>query len=150
MEQNEYTYFHSQIKARVHQLRLELKVNNKGNKSISKYVLRIREIVYSLLAVRDPITERDQINVILQGLPNTFIMMIYYKGGPTYICYVEALLNQHEIQLDKFRQELSTPSVSDSIAQAITNHSLVEILETLAPINTLVVGGTLIVVDGME
>lgn len=39
-----YKHFHSQMKVRVCQLRAELKTIKKGNKSISQYVLRIREI----------------------------------------------------------------------------------------------------------
>lgn len=86
------------MKARVHQLHLELKTSKKGNKTISEYVMRIRVIVDSLFAIGDPISERDQIDAISQGLPeeyNPFIMMIYRKGEPTYIYDVEALLYVH-------------------------------------------------------
>lgn len=60
-----HKHFLSQIKARVHQLRVELKTIKKGNKPISEYVLRIRAIVYFLLAIGDPIFERDKVDSIL-------------------------------------------------------------------------------------
>lgn len=61
--------------------------------------------IYSLLDIGDHISERDQTNEILQGLPeeyNPFIMMIYGKLELTNIYYVEALFYVQEAQLDKF------------------------------------------------
>lgn len=61
--------------------------------------------IYSLLDIGDHISERDQTNEILQGLPeeyNPFIMTIYGKLELTNIYYVEALFYVQEAQLDKF------------------------------------------------
>lgn len=60
-----HKHCNAQMKARVHQLRVKLKMIKKGTQSISEFVLHIRSIVDSLLAIGDPISERDQINVIL-------------------------------------------------------------------------------------
>ncbi|KAI5447683.1 hypothetical protein KIW84_015223 [Lathyrus oleraceus] len=45
------------MKARVRQLRVELKSTTKGNKSITEFVLRIKAIANSLLVVGDSIFE---------------------------------------------------------------------------------------------
>lgn len=60
-----HIHYNSQMKVRIHQLWLELKTGKKGNRSIFEYVLRIRTIADSLLAIGDPISERDQIDSIL-------------------------------------------------------------------------------------
>lgn len=57
------------MRAQVHQLRSELKIRNKGNQSIYVYVLGTGVIDVSLLAIGDPIFEREKIDVILQGHP---------------------------------------------------------------------------------
>lgn len=62
-----HQYSKAQMKARVCQLRVELK-STKGNKSITEFVLRIKEINF-LLVVGDLITEQYQIDNILDGLP---------------------------------------------------------------------------------
>ncbi|CAI8612920.1 unnamed protein product [Vicia faba] len=108
-----HKHFNSQIKAQFHQLRYKLKTSKKGTRSISKYILRIRTIANSLLAIGDPISEWDQVNAILQGLPeeyNSFIMMVYRKCDLTDMYEVEALLYIQEAQLDKYKQELATSS----------------------------------------
>lgn len=56
------------MKAQVHQLRAELKMSKKGTKTTYELFLRIRAIAYSVMEIRDPISERDQIDSILQGL----------------------------------------------------------------------------------
>lgn len=77
-----HQHFRARMKVIVHQLRVKLRMVKKVNKTIFEHVLRIRVIADSLLAIGDPISERDQVDSILQGLPkeyNPFIMMIYEK-----------------------------------------------------------------------
>ena len=114
-----HKHFNAVMKARVHQLRSELKTTKKGTRSISEYVLRIRAIADALLAIGDPISERDQIDSILQGLPeeyNPFVMMTYGKGELSSIYDVEALLYVQEAQLDKYRQELALTTATANLA----------------------------------
>lgn len=94
-----HKHFNLQMKARMHHLCVELKMSKKGSKSIYEYVLRIRAIVDSFLAVDDPISERGQVDAILQGFPeeyNHFTLMVYNKGEPTDIYDVKALLYVQE------------------------------------------------------
>lgn len=46
-------YFNAQMKARIRQLRVELKSTKKGNRSIPEFVLRIKVIANSVLVVGD-------------------------------------------------------------------------------------------------
>lgn len=90
-----HRHYNAYMKAKVHQLHAELKMIKKGTQSIFEFMLHIRSIVDSLLAIGDPISERDQINVILQGLPKDyipFIMMAYNKTEPMDIYEVGGLL----------------------------------------------------------
>jgi histone deacetylase 1/2 len=115
-----HKYFNSVLKARARQLRSELKNTKKASRSISEYLLRIKSLVNSLIAVGDNVTEREQIDAILDGLPedfNSFVMMMYSKTDEFAVEDLEALLLLQEAQFDKFRQELATPAVSANIAQ---------------------------------
>lgn len=44
-------------------------MGNRGTRSISEYVVHIHAIVDSLMTIKDPIFECDQIDLILQGCP---------------------------------------------------------------------------------
>lgn len=105
------------MKARVHQLKSEMNTSKKDTRPI--YVLCIRTIANSLLEIDDHISESNQVDAILQGLPeeyNPFIMMIYNKGDSIDIYDVEALLYVQEAQLDKYKQQLITLSATANIA----------------------------------
>lgn len=51
--------------------------------------------------------------------------MIYKKVESTYKYDVKSLFCVQDAELDKFFQELSTPSAIANVAQAITNHKFV-------------------------
>lgn len=97
-----HTHFHATMKAKVRQLRAELKSTKKGTKSVSKYVLRIKAIYDSLVSIGDSITEQDQIDAILEGLPEEygpFIMLIYSRTDSPSVTDLESLLMVQEAQL---------------------------------------------------
>lgn len=56
-----HSHFQSQMRAKVRQLRSELKNNKKGNRHINEYVLRIKLIVDSLVAIGDSVNEQDHV-----------------------------------------------------------------------------------------
>ncbi|PNX63257.1 retrovirus-related Pol polyprotein from transposon TNT 1-94, partial [Trifolium pratense] len=114
-----HKYFNAHLKAKVRQLRSELKTIKKGTKTITEFVLRVRAIADTLLSVGDSVTEQDQIDSILDGLPeeyNPFVMMIYGRSDSPSLYDIEGLLLVQESQLEKFRQELMVPNVSANIA----------------------------------
>lgn len=70
-----------------------------------KVVLRIKVIVNSLLVVGVLISEQDQIDSILDGLPkeyNLFVMQMYGSRFSLSLCDVEELLYVQEVHLDMF------------------------------------------------
>lgn len=71
--------------------------------------------------IGDPISEQDQIDTILDGLPeeyNSFGMMVYGRPDSMAIFDIEALLLVQEAQLDKFCQELAISNASVNVAQS--------------------------------
>nr|KYP36809.1 hypothetical protein KK1_042047 [Cajanus cajan] len=116
-----HKHYYSHLHAKKRQLRSELKSSKKGpSQPISEYILRIREIINSLIVVGDLVTDQDQIDTILDGLPedyNSFIMMIYGRSDSISVTDVESLLLVQEAQLEKYRQDLTSPSVSVNVVQ---------------------------------
>lgn len=103
----------------MHQLRSELKNVKKGTQSISEYLLKIKAIVDALVAIGDPISDQDHIDAVLEGLPeeySPFVMMIYSRIDPPSIHDIESLLMVQEVQLEKFKHDLSSGSVSANVA----------------------------------
>ncbi|MCH95282.1 retrovirus-related Pol polyprotein from transposon TNT 1-95, partial [Trifolium medium] len=114
-----HKYFNSVLKSRARQLRSELKNTKKLSRSINEYLLRIKSIVNSLTAVGDFVSESEQVDSILEGLPeefNSFVMMIYSRVDTPTVEDVEALLLLQEAQFEKFKQELTNPTVSANVA----------------------------------
>lgn len=73
---------------------------------MSEYLMKLKEIVDSLIAIGDPVIEQDHIDVILEGLPeeyNSFVMMIYSRSDNPSVSNIETLLHVQEAQFDKFR-----------------------------------------------
>ncbi|MCI19265.1 retrovirus-related Pol polyprotein from transposon TNT 1-103, partial [Trifolium medium] len=107
-----HKYFNFVLKSRARQLRSELRNTKKLARSVSEYLLRIKSIVNSLTAVGDVVSEQEQVNAILEGLPeeyNSFVMMVYSRSDSPNVEDVEALLLLQEAQFEKFKQELANP-----------------------------------------
>jgi histone deacetylase 1/2 len=88
---------------------------------VNEYLLRIKTIINSLVAVGDVLSEQEHVDAILEALPeefNSFVMMIYSRFESPTVEDVEALLLLQEAQFEKFKQELSNPSVSANVAQS--------------------------------
>lgn len=112
------------MRAKVRQLRCELKSTKKGTKNISEYLLKIKNIVDSLTAIGDPISNQDHLDAVLEGLPeeyNPFVMMIYSRLDTPSISEVEGLLLVQEVQFEKFRQEQVAGSMTVNVAQGPQN-----------------------------
>lgn len=115
-----HKHFQSLMKAKIRQLRSEMKNTKKGSRSISEFVLRIKCIADSLIATGECVSEQDQVDAILEGLPeeyNSFIMMMYARTDPMTVTDVESLLLVQESQFEKFKTELTPNSVSVNVAQ---------------------------------
>lgn len=83
------------MKARVCQLRVELKSIKKGTNSVIEFVLCAKAIANSLLVVGDVVSEHDQIDFILNDLheeSNPLVIPMYDVHEPESLYDVEALL----------------------------------------------------------
>lgn len=77
-----HTHYYATLKAKVRQLRSELKTTKKGNRSIAKYTLWIHALADSLIAIRETISDQELLDVVIDGLPeeyNTFVMMMHAR-----------------------------------------------------------------------
>jgi hypothetical protein len=60
-----------------------LKTVKKGTKTITEFILRVRAVANTLISIGDSVSEQDQIDSILDGLPeeyNPFVMMMYGRS----------------------------------------------------------------------
>lgn len=70
--ENIQTYFASHTKAWVQQLKAKLRNTSEGSKPISKYLLRIKVLVNSLVSIGCSVSEPEHIGVILGGLSTKY------------------------------------------------------------------------------
>ncbi|GAU35295.1 hypothetical protein TSUD_54540 [Trifolium subterraneum] len=81
---------------------------NTLTRPVSEYLLRIKSIVNSLIAMGEVITEQDQVDAILDGLPedfNSFVMMVYSRFDTPTVEDVEANVAQIESRQNQYNQE---------------------------------------------
>ena len=80
-----HNHFHAKTKAKSRYLRTELRNTRKGECSIGEFLTRIKTIVDSLLAIGQPVSVQEQIDVILEGLPSE------YGGGKGRVNMIEEI-----------------------------------------------------------
>lgn len=117
------------MKAKVRQLRSKLKNTKKGTHTINEFVLHMKAICDSLVAIGDSISEKDQIDAILEGLPEEygpFVMMIYGRSDSPSVSDIESSLLLQEAQLDKFKTELTTATISVNVGQTASDSNTFE------------------------
>lgn len=116
-----HKFFRAQMNARSKQLRSELKSITKGNRSISEYLARIQTIVDILMSIGDPVSHRDHLEAIVEGLPEEYgalAAIIQYRTDLCDILDAESMLLSHEAKLDKHKKLLlADPLVN--VAQAV-------------------------------
>ena len=101
------TYFASRTKAKIKQLKTQLKSIKKEGSSIADYVLKIKKVVDSLDAVGAPVSIEEHIEVILDGLPEGcchLITTVLSRTVPYSVDELEALLMAHEERLGKYKK----------------------------------------------
>lgn len=88
--------------------------------------MRILCIVDILESIDDPISHRDQLEAILDGLPeesNALASIIRYRPSLCPIIEAESMLLDHEAKLDKSKKTVLTEPLSISAAQASPHNS---------------------------
>jgi hypothetical protein len=116
-------FYRTQITAKSRELRSELKCIMKGEKSISEFLARIQQIANILESIGDPISLRDHMEAILEGLPeeyNAISTVIQYResDGPCPVLVAEAMLLSHEARLERMKKSPLPDLVSVNVAQA--------------------------------
>jgi histone deacetylase 1/2 len=140
---NEINDFHSaQMQAQSTQLRSELKSLVKGSLTTSEYLRKIKSIVNTLISIGDPVSFRDHLDLIFDGLPEEFsplMALVFNRGIPCSINDVESMIVSHEARLDRVKKKQSGDSlISVNVAQATVN-----------PVNTSSVNATALVTQSM-
>nr|KYP39759.1 hypothetical protein KK1_038920 [Cajanus cajan] len=105
------TYFASLTKARVKQLKIQLR-GIKKSMAINQYLLEINKIVNTLVAIRSPLNTIEHIDAIFDGFPeeyDPFITSIFKRTEEYSIEKIEALLIVQEKRLEKHKRSDSVP-----------------------------------------
>lgn len=83
-------------------MRTELRNTTLEGRTVSEFLLRIQAILDSLASVGDPVSVREHLDVILQGLPRDYesvVTLVSSKLVPLNVAEIEALLLSHEARL---------------------------------------------------
>lgn len=76
-------------------MRAELKNTKKGNRSVNEFISRVRALASSLAASGDRVSDRDLVDVVLDGLPkeyNSLILFAFSKHDSLDLTKLESLL----------------------------------------------------------
>ena len=98
------TYFASHTKARVQQLKIELRNTSKGAQSVAESLLHINAQVNSLVSIGYVVSEQEHIEVIFGGLSidyDAFVTSITTRSDPYSVVEIEAHLMAQEARIEK-------------------------------------------------
>lgn len=118
-EIHKYKFAHINAKSR--KLRSELKSITKGEKTATEYLACIQRIMDVLESIDDPILHNDQIEAILDGLPeeyNDLASIIQYRPHLCPIIEAESMLISHEGKLETAKKTVVTEPIFVNVAQA--------------------------------
>jgi histone deacetylase 1/2 len=79
------TYFASQTKASIKQLKIQLRGIRKTS-SISDYLLEIKKIVDKLVAIGNPLSAEEHVDAIFDGLPEEYDSFVTFVLSRTEPC----------------------------------------------------------------
>jgi len=100
-----HTYYASQLRAKTKKLKVLLRTP-KRNRTINAYILGTKKIVATLAAIGAPISTKEHIEVLLDGLSEeyeAFITLVLTRVDPYTVEKIEALLLSQEERLEKFK-----------------------------------------------
>lgn len=96
-------HFASQTRAKIKQLKTQLRTTRKGTLKMNEFLLKVKSVVDSLAAVGNPIPINDYIEVILDGLPNEYdsvVTTVISKTDAYTVDEIETLLLAQEHRLE--------------------------------------------------
>ena len=84
------------------QLRLEFQTTRKGSLTMMEYILKLKSLADNLAAIREPVTDRDQILKLLGGLRanyNSIVAFLTAREDEMSLHSVHSILLTHEQRL---------------------------------------------------
>jgi hypothetical protein len=117
-----FKYFHKQTRVRARHLHVELHAHTLANSTIKEFLLRIRKTVDELGSIGDPIPVSHHIDVILEGLPFDYalvVSVIESRFDLLDLDEVEVLLIAHEVRLNKFKKQTITDAASLNLTHSV-------------------------------
>lgn len=117
-EIHKYVLVHTDVKSR--QLHSKLNSITKCEKSIYEYLARVQRIIDILESIDDPVSHRDQLEVILEGFPDEFNVLasiIQYRATLCPIVKAQSMHLDHEAKLEKSKKSTLTRPMSVNIMQ---------------------------------
>lgn len=100
-------YFASQTRAKIKQLKTQLKAIKKQGSTAAEYLIKIKKTIDALAAVGVPISTKDHIEVILDGLNEDygpFITIVLSRKDLFSVDELEVLLITQDEILDLFKK----------------------------------------------
>lgn len=70
-------YFHKQTHAKAKQLHIKLRCTLLENRTVQEYLLLIRNFIDNLASIGDPVPSNQHLDVILEGLPQKFSLLLF-------------------------------------------------------------------------
>lgn len=90
----------------------ELRNTKKDDRSISEFIRRVKALVDALYSIGDPVSDQEQLDVILEGLPEEYnfpINLDSTRYDSSDLDELEALLLAQEVRLDRYKQTEKMP-----------------------------------------
>ena len=118
------SHFHGLTRARTMQLRLELRTIKKGNKSCSEYLQRILQLCDTLTATGDAISNCEQTDAILGGLPPEYEALIstitafLTRDADVSVLDIETMILAHEARLEQHKQTALQEPLTLNLAES--------------------------------
>lgn len=116
-----HRYFNTLLTTKARQLRSELRNLTKGSRTITEFVVCVREISESLVSIGDPVPHRNLIEVVLDALPEEYDPIVAAMNSKEDLCSLDELessLLAHESRIEKNRKLVLTESVTVNLTQA--------------------------------
>nr|KYP47251.1 Retrovirus-related Pol polyprotein from transposon TNT 1-94 [Cajanus cajan] len=112
------TYFASQTKARVKQIKIQLR-NVCKTGPMSHYLLQIKQLTETLAAIGSPVSLEEHIDFIFDGLPEEYDPLetsCLTRSEPYTVPEIEALLLHQEERLER-RKQKESETIQANLAQ---------------------------------
>ena len=116
-----HRHFTTLLATKARQLRSELRYLTKGSRTITEFLVRVREISEALVSIGDPVPFRNLIEIVLDALPEEYDSIVAAINSREDMCSLDELessLLAHESRLEKNRKSALTESATVNLTQS--------------------------------